>query len=128
MDKALPDALVTGYEHLVDVIELPDREDRHVLAAAIRCGASVIVTLNLGDFPRQTLANYSIEAQDPDDFVLSLLETFPALVVGAARNHRASLKNPAKTTDEYFAELDAQGLGKTVLALRELVADRSSVI
>ena len=60
MDKALPDALVTGYEHLVDAIELPDRDDRHVLAAAIRCGASVIVTLNLGDFPRQALANYSI--------------------------------------------------------------------
>jgi hypothetical protein len=128
MDKALPDALVTGYEHLVDAIELPDRNDRHVVAASTRCGASVIVTLNLGDFPRQALADYSIEAQHPDDFVLSLLETFPGLVVEAARNHRSSLKNPPKTTDEYLAELDAQGLGKTVLALRELVADRSSVI
>ena len=44
MDKALPDALVTGYEPLIDSVELPDRDDRHILAAAIRCDASVIVT------------------------------------------------------------------------------------
>src|SRR3984885_7187956 len=60
MDKALPDALVTGYEHLVDAFDLRDRYDPLALAAEIRCGASVIVTLNLGDFPRQALANYSI--------------------------------------------------------------------
>jgi hypothetical protein len=118
MDKALPDALVTGYEHLIDSIELPDRDDRHVLAAAIRCGANAIVTLNLGDFPSQALANFSIEAQHPDDFVLSLLESFPELVIEAARNHRASLKNPPKTPDEYLMELEAQGLRKTVLVLR----------
>ena len=51
MDKAAPDALVTGYEHLIPGLRLPDPNDRHVLAAAIRCGASVIVTRNLGDFP-----------------------------------------------------------------------------
>ena len=77
MEQALPDALVTGYEHLIDSIELPDRDDRHVLAAAVRCGASVIVTLNLGDFPSESLANFNVEAQHPDDFVLAVLEAFP---------------------------------------------------
>ncbi len=77
MDQAAPDAPVTGYESLIESIELPDRDDRHVLAAAICCGASVIVTLNLSDFPDHALANFSIEAQHPDDFVLALLETFP---------------------------------------------------
>jgi hypothetical protein len=43
----------------------------------------------------------------------------------AARNHRASLKNPTKTANEYLANLDAQGLGKTTIALRSLVAARS---
>jgi len=65
-DRALPDALVTGYEQLIDLIELPDRDDRHVLAAAIRCGASVIVTLNLGDFPSQALGTFSIEAHSKE--------------------------------------------------------------
>ena len=128
MDNALPNALVTGYEQLIDSIELPDRNDRHVLAAAIRCGASVIVTVNLRDFPKQALAEFSIEAQHPDDFVLAALETFPELVVEAARNHRASLKNPPKTPDEYLAELDAQGLEKSAIALREFIAERTALI
>jgi hypothetical protein len=126
MDKAIPDALVTGYEHLIDSIELPDREDRHVVAAAIRGGASVIVTSNLADFPTHALRNFRIEAQHPDDFVLALLETFPDLVLEAARTHRASLKNPSKTEDEYLAELDAQGLAKSVGEIRGLLADGSS--
>ncbi len=126
MDQAAPDALVTGYESLIDSLELPDPDDRHVLAAAIRCGASVIVTLNLADFPDHALANFSIEAQHPDDFVLALLETFPELVLEAARTHRASLKNPPKTQEEYLAELDAQGLTKSVSVLRDLAVGGNS--
>ncbi len=125
MDKAIPDALVTGYEHLIDSIELPDRDDRHVVAAAIRGGASVIVTRNLVDFPGHALRNFGIEAQHPDDFVLALLETFPDLVLEAARTHRASLKNPPNTQDEYLVELDAQGLAKSVAEIRFLIADGS---
>jgi len=79
----------------------------------------VIVTLNLGDFPAQALGKFNIEAQHPDDFVLALLESFPDLVADAATTHRTSLKNPEKTPDEYLAELDEQGLIKTVVALRE---------
>ena len=120
MDQAAPDALVTGYESLIESIELPDPDDRHVLAAAIRCGASVIVTLNLADFPTTVLRNFSIEAQHPDDFVLALLDAFPDLVLEAARTHRASLKNPPKTQEEYLAELGAQGLTKSVGVLRDL--------
>jgi len=119
---------VTGYEHLIDSIELPDRDDRHVLAAAIRCGASVIVTLNLGDFPSAALAKFGIEAQHPDEFALSILETFPDLAILAVKSHRASLKNPPKAPDKCLAELDAQGLGKTVIALREFIAAKSSDI
>ena len=46
MDRAIPDALVTGHEDLIAGLTLPDPDDRHVLAAAIRCNASVIVTCN----------------------------------------------------------------------------------
>ncbi len=128
MDQAAPDALVTGYESLIDSLELPDRDDRHVLAAAIRCGASVIVTLNLSDFPNAALAEFGIEAQHPDDFVLSLTETFPEFVLEAARTHRASLRNPSKTPDEYLAELNTQELCRSAAALRELIAGQNSTI
>jgi hypothetical protein len=128
MNQAAPDALVTGYESLIDSLELPDRDDRHVLAAAIRCGASVIVTLNLSDFPNAALAEFGIEAQHPDDFVLSLTETFPEFVLEAARTHRASLRNPSKTPDEYLAELNTQELCRSAAALRELIAGQNSTI
>ena len=128
MDQAAPDALVTGYESLIESIELPDPDDRHVLAAAIRCGASVIVTLNLSDFPTQVLRNFSIEAQHPDYFVLALLDAFPGLVLEAARTHRASLKNPPKTQEEYLTELNAQGLAKSVNVIRDFVAGDNPVL
>ncbi len=126
MEKALPEATVVGYKPLIASLELPDRNDRHVLAAAIRCGASVIVTLNLADFPAHALANFRIEAQHPDDFVLALLQAFPGFVLEAARTHRASLKNPPKTQEEYLTELNAQGLAKSVSLLRDLAFDGNS--
>ena len=71
---------VTGYEHLIPGLVLPDPKDRHVLAAAIRGGASVIVTCNLADFPQHVLGEFDIEAQHPDEFVLHLFDLAPGLV------------------------------------------------
>ena len=65
MNEAVRDCLVTGYEELIDSLTLPDPDDRHVLAAAIRASAEVIVTYNLTDFPAETLARFDIEAQLP---------------------------------------------------------------
>ncbi len=60
MNRAVPDCLVTGYEAFIDGLELPDSDDRHVLAVAIQCHAGVIVTFNLKDFPPDTLDKYGI--------------------------------------------------------------------
>jgi len=65
MDRAVPDCLVTGYEGLIDTLDLPDLDDRHVLAAAIRSQAGVIVTYNLRDFPSAVLMPHGVEAQHP---------------------------------------------------------------
>lgn len=60
MDQHAMDALVTGYEDLIPVLHLPDPDDRHVLAAAIRGRADVIVTINIRDFPADVLAPFGI--------------------------------------------------------------------
>jgi hypothetical protein len=65
MDKAAPDALVRGYEHLIPGLALPDPNDRHVLAAAIRAGASVIVTCNLADFRLMSSENSTSKPSIP---------------------------------------------------------------
>jgi hypothetical protein len=73
MDKAALDALVEGYEDLIPSLSLPDKNDRHVLAAAIRGEAQVIVTMNLKDFPNEILQKYEIEAQHPDEHPIWLV-------------------------------------------------------
>jgi hypothetical protein len=98
---------------------LPDADDRHVLAAAIRARADVIVTSNLADFPAETLKRHGIEARHPDEFILRLLELAPTAVCGAARKQRESLKNPPMTVEQYLASLERQGLVQTVAALRQ---------
>lgn len=119
MDQHAEDALVTGYEDLIPGLQLPDPDDRHVLAAAIRSEADVIVTRNLRDFPDNLISPFGICAQHPDVFILHLLDLAPGLVVAAAEAHRASLKNPPKTISEYLDTLERQGLVRTVSILRK---------
>ena len=84
MDQAVPDCLVEGYEPLIEGLSLPDPDDRHVLAAAIRAGAQTIVTINLRDFPAPSLAPFGIEAVHPDTFVEQQLDLHEGAVVTTA--------------------------------------------
>jgi len=117
MDQAIPDALVAGHEALAENLRLPDPGDRHVLAAAIRCGASVIVTFNEKDFPPEALEPFGIEAQHPDLFIDNLFDLDPAAVIAAAQRQRRQLKNPPMTPDAYLDVLLRQGLAQTTQAL-----------
>jgi hypothetical protein len=117
MDRAIPDGLVTGHETLIPGLNLPDENDRHVLAAAIRCNASVIVTFNEKDFPQSALGVYGIEAQHPDVFAENLLDLDPAAVVAAAQRQRSNLKNPPVTVGNYLELLLRQGLVQTSKSL-----------
>ncbi len=118
MNRHAEDCLVTGFEGLIEGLDLPDPNDRHVLAAAIRSSADVIVTQNLKDFPQNRLDAYGMEAQHPDTFITHLFDRNPDEVVGAAQEHRASLKNPPKTVEEYLNALELHGLTQTVAELR----------
>ena len=118
IDKNAPDALVMGYESLIPSLNLPDEKDRHVLAAAIQSKASVIGTKNLKDFPKESLQEFEIEAQSPDEFLLNLLDLAPEDVYEAAEDRRLGLKNPPKTVAEYLSTPESEGLVRTVAKLR----------
>lgn len=67
MSAAFDDALVTGWESLEGSYELPDPDDEHVVAAAAKGGAEVIVTSNLKHFPANQLPD-PIRAISPQQF------------------------------------------------------------
>lgn len=117
MNAHVEHCLVEGHEDIVPTLTLPDPDDRHVLAAAIRGGAGTIVTANLADFPTATLKPHGIVARHPDDFVSHWLDVAPLAVCEAARLQRGSLKRPPKTVDEYLDSLARQNLPRTVAAL-----------
>jgi predicted nucleic acid-binding protein len=122
MNEAVRDCLVTDYEDLIDSLTLPDPDDRHVLAAAIRSGAEVIVTYNLTDFPGEILTRFDIEAQHPDDFLIGFLDLAPGVVCAAVKAQRESLRNPPKIAEELLATLEGQGLTQAVARLRQFIA------
>jgi hypothetical protein len=119
MDTAVRDALITGYEALIETLVLPDPDDRHVLAAAIVGRCDVIVTQNLQDFPEDVLKPYGIETRHPDDFLTNHLSLAPGKFCISVRKVRARLKNPPYSVEDYLATLTRQGLVVTVSELEQ---------
>jgi hypothetical protein len=74
---AFPDALVQNYDDLIKHLDLPDEKDRHVLAAAIKTNANIIVTNNIKDFPEEYLQSFSLRAITTDDFLTDIIDLNP---------------------------------------------------
>ena len=113
MNAAFPDAEVANYQSLIPALTLPDPDDRHVLAAALRSQAHVIVTANLKDFPAPYLATFDIERQHPDAFITNLISLAPKKALAAFRRQVAYLKNPPKTAAQVLDSLRKSGLTTT---------------
>ena len=121
MDCAVRDSLVTGYEPLIPALNLPDPDDRHVLAAAIVGRCDVIITQNLKDFPLEVLAPYGIEAQHPDAFLCNHLSLAPGLFCSVVRKVRCRLKEPPFNAMDYLDTLTRLGLVATAAELTAFI-------
>lgn len=118
MVRAVRDCLVRGWKPLIDVVDLPDPDDRHVVAAAIRARAQLIVTANLKDFPAKNLAEWDIEPRSPDDFVLDQIDLSGHAVYAAVQQIADSWARPPGTVQDVLAALERGGLIRSVAALR----------
>lgn len=110
MRNAVPDCMVTNYEKLETGLTLPDPNDCHVLAAAIRCKAQAIITNNLKDFPAEILQEFDIEAIHPDVFLINQFDLSDAKVLDAVKNIRSRMINPPCTAIEYLERLAVNSL------------------
>jgi hypothetical protein len=118
MDASTRDCLVTGYEDLIPVLQLPDPKDRHILAAAIVGRCDAIVTCNLKDFPEPVMARYGIDLKHPDDFLSDHLKLAQGVFCSCVQKIRRRLKNPPYSIDEYLDILTRNGLVATASELR----------
>lgn len=121
INGSLDDCLVEGYESLAKTLTLPDADDCHVLAAAIKAQAQIIVTHNIKDFPEDYLDSFGIEAQSPDTFFLNQSDLQQSAFLAAVKKIRLSLKRPSKTPMEYLDALRRCELAKTAEFLEDYV-------
>lgn len=117
MIKAVRDYRVTNYEPLIESLDLPDPKDRHVLAAAIRARAQVIVTDNTRDFPADYLASWDVEAKTADEFVLDQISLDRQAVYGEIVRIADSHSNPPESVPDVLDRLEKCGLVESVAAL-----------
>lgn len=117
MDAHFPGALVTGYERLESCFGDVDAGDRHVAAAALRAGATRIITFNLKHFPAHALQARGILPAHPDDFVRQLVREDEVTVRNVLERHRAGLYKPTRTVQDYASAFTNAGLPGSAMLL-----------
>lgn len=118
---AFPDALVDNYEPLVNSLELPDDKDRHVLAAAIKTNANIIVTNNMKDFPKEYLASFGLTAKTADDFITDTIDLSTDLALEAFRALVLNRTNPNLDEFEILDRFRKNGLIDSANYLHALI-------
>ena len=119
MDQNVRDAKVEGFEYLIESLELPDPDDRHVLAAAIHSKSDAIVTFNMKDFPEDYLAQYDVELIHPDDFIVYQFEFNRGAVLECFKRQRLALKKPPFEQKEFVDMLYSRQLPQTASILKQ---------
>ncbi|MCO5962526.1 PIN domain-containing protein [Sinorhizobium meliloti] len=119
MEAAFEEATVVDFDQFLSACEgLPDENDAHVVAAALKTQAAVIVTDNLRDFPEELLRRSNLEARSADAFIADTIALDTGRAVAAVRRMRERFRKPEKTADVLLLDMEANGLTETVDVLK----------
>jgi len=123
MHQAIPDWEIkpSKFKKIIPTLQLPDTNDRHVLAAAIAAQVDFIVTINLKDFPTKIVDQYGIKTIHPDDFLMFHLTLEPIKSLEIVKNLRKRHVNPYITELEFIISLQKSGLSKTANHLQRFI-------
>lgn len=123
MNEALPAATVSEYEGHIPTVNLPDLNDRHVIAAGIAAGASVILTWNLRHFPAKELKKFGLRRETPDAFLSRLYDEIPDLMIASLANARQNLTRSRVSALNFIDILRKQQLVELAKRAQKHVAD-----
>lgn len=123
MRLAAPDWNVCeqGIAAIEPVLHLPDRDDRHVLAAAIVGHADCIVTDDKRGFDDEVVSQYGIEVIDTDSFIINQLDLDEYQALAAFKAMRLRWRNPDATAEAFCAIFEKNKLLLSAQRLRERI-------
>ncbi|MCI0659545.1 MAG: PIN domain-containing protein [Acidobacteria bacterium] len=104
----MPDPLVlcdANVFYSIQMSDLPDPDDRHVLTAAIEAKAQIVLTYKLRDFPAAVMTTFGISALQPDEFLCQQMRAEPMLVLEAIEKMRMKRKRPEISKEQFFSKL-----------------------
>ncbi|WP_455275059.1 PIN domain-containing protein [Rhizobium herbae] len=119
MKDVLPQANVSGYQSLIPELDLPDPDDRHVLAAAITGKATLIVSWNIKDFPIENLRSHGVACITPDAFLVELYGQFPEALIDSVARARGNLRKSLPSSEDFVGAVERQGLAAFAAILRQ---------
>jgi len=120
MNRAFPKANIDKDISIINILILPDPDDRHVLATAIKRKAEKIITANIKDFPKGYIDQFKIQIQHPDEFISELVDANPESALTAFQEQVNNLKNPPLSVEDVLSSLKKCGLQQTVLKINDL--------
>jgi len=119
IERAFPEGVVRIAPASERRLSLPDENDRHVLAAAIKVRAQLIVTDNLRDFPADILSEFEMEAVSADHFIADTMTLDLTRAIASIAEMRARFAHPKLTPQHLILRCEKSGLLETASILSE---------
>lgn len=120
--KAFPESIVDDYAKQLALAEgFPDKNDDHIIAAAVKTRASMIVTENLKHFPEDKLMDLNLEAKTADNFIADAINLDEGLAIGAIARMRKGYNKPKLDGITLLSLMESRGLTSTASILRPFV-------
>ena len=120
MDQAFPESSIHVEESEWSQFDLPDPDDRHVLAAAAQGQADALATRNIKDFPQKLLDSFSIQDITPDDLLCVLLRRNPEATASAIRELIDSRHRPPINIPDCAKRLERSGATQFAAAIAHI--------
>lgn len=116
LERAFPLAAVSGFDRLIEDFDLPDPDDRHVVAAAVHGECDLLVTYNERDIPGSAVEDHDLLVLTTDSALVLMAQWFAQELPGVVEAQVAALKSPATTTDSFLDRLaERTPLGATAI-------------